>query len=78
MDGYLVVQTFLMDDLPIKLFADRQAALDFANTLGDQPPDDILVLWHRDIGTPAICTKLVQFQNGEPVKVEVAVDFDKD
>ena len=67
MDGYLVLASCTLDDVPVSFHADRGEAFDAAEALTGIPPD-LAELFPASTFEVA---KVVRFQSGRPVEVVV-------
>jgi hypothetical protein len=77
MDGFLVVLSHLMDDVPVALFASREAAISAADAW--IPADGTLPKKLRKVfptDSAPLCLRLVEFVSGMPVKCEVLKDYE--
>lgn len=69
MNGFLVMLHHTMDDLPVRLFATRRAAIACAKKLSAEPEESIREIFRRDCSMP-VCTAVVEFRQGKPVRAE--------
>lgn len=73
---YAVFLCHSMDDVPLRLFDDRDAAFDFAKTAGWDPPETMMkVMQLPKISTPT-CITIVTFRDGEPISRVVVRAFE--
>lgn len=68
MNAYLVLLIHEMDDLPLRLFADRDEAVAFAKNVQEMPSDEIRELYRTDCSTP-VGVRIVKFVGGIPIQV---------
>lgn len=76
MNGYLVLLCHDMDDLPVFLTDDEDAAMAFAEALPGEPGNILRSVFQTDCSTPN-CVKVVLFINGQPIGVRIVKNFDE-
>jgi hypothetical protein len=72
---YLVLLVHTMDDLPVYLCDNLNAAWDFANALKPNPTKKMRDVFDTDCNTP-VCVKIVAFVGNVPVESAMIVSFD--
>ena len=76
MNGYLVQLCHTMDDFPVYFSPHLMAAQDFAANLDEgRLSRKMGKLFGIDATTP-VCVKIVTFEKGKPVKVELVRDLE--
>lgn len=75
MNGFLVLLCHNMDDLPVFLTDNEDAAMKFASELDAEPSQTIRQVFNTDCSTPN-CVKVVLFVGGKPVGVRYVKGFD--
>lgn len=74
---YLVILSHTMDDIPIRLFEDRDEALAFADGLPWEAPSDLMQrLELPDCSTPASVTIVVFNNEGLPISRVIVKEYD--
>lgn len=66
MNGFLVLLSHTMDDLPIGLFRTVKEAIEFADAASFDPTPEQREVFNTDCSTPC-CINVVQFVDGKPV-----------
>ncbi len=75
MNGYLVIYSHGMDDLPIRLCRDLAEATEFADKVTIESDEHIQQLFGVECCTPC-GVQIVEFVNGEPTRVIAGKEFD--
>lgn len=75
MNGFLVVVRCGMDDLPVRLIADEEAAMSYASAV---PAADVALVKKTLVLDTSVFhgTGVVLFVNGQPVGYRHVLDFD--
>jgi len=75
---YLVMLSHSLDDIPLRLFADRDEAFEFAESIGWELPLTIQkILELPDCGTPCVIA-VWAYRDGEPVSRVIVRDWEDD
>lgn len=75
---YLVVLSHTMDDIPIRLFKDRDEALDFADDLPWEAPADLLQRLERpDCSTPCNVSIVLFNDEGIPISQVIVKEYEE-
>lgn len=74
MNGFLVVLSHTMDDLPIRLCGTKKQAEKVANETSEMPADEIRRVFSTDCSTPCNVS-IVTYRKGHPVDCEVVKNF---
>lgn len=75
MNGWLVVLSHTMDDLPVRLCATREEALIYAKKLNPMPSKRLCKVFQTDCSTP-VAVEVVEFKDGVPVLAFMVKGFD--
>lgn len=76
--GYLVLCRHCMDDIPLIMVDDREAAVKYANLVDENNP--LLTnpaYWSNDASTP-LNISIVDFVDGLPTKIELIRSFNEE
>lgn len=78
MNGYLVLARCSIDDIPLRLFHNKSAAVAYAQTVTQAEVFKVA----REVFTldtsQVIVIDVVQFEDGIPTDVEMAAEFEED
>ncbi|MGN6547032.1 MAG: hypothetical protein ACTHK7_18395 [Aureliella sp.] len=75
---YLVTLSHGMDDMPMRLCDDRDAALKVARSLPWQPTQTYLKRLNlADVSTPC-CITITTFRDGKPIKREIVREYESE
>lgn len=74
MNGYLVMLSHTLDDLPVALFASAWDAQTFAENIKPDDGKSVGKLLQLDATTP-VCVKVLTFKEGRPDAVTVVKEF---
>ena len=76
--AYLVVLSHGMDDMPIRLLADRDAAFELANKIDWEPPEHVMRLLELPDCNPPCVICVYTFRDGEPISRVIVRCYDEE
>lgn len=74
MNGFLVLLSCTMDDFPIFLTDNEDEAIRVAKEHDGIVPEPVQAMFDLD-ATELVCTKVVLFVQGKPIRVRIVKDF---
>ena len=76
--AYLIVVSHTLDDFPVRLEFDQEAAFEFASTVPWRIPDQVAQRLELPGANTPCCVSIITYKDGDPISRVIVREFDGD